>query len=469
MKGNKIGIFAIVAALASFQAVAAARLPSVSLERGPVSAKELFGVKTIMSKETPATASARSVTSRPAPRPIQQPQNNQSADVLLPRRPNSELWVSGQRQQGDFESRPPQQLPPTRPAAAPTAIRMPQAHEFVRLHDDFELPEESLLGTPAPRIARAATMPEVLPPDPLPVPIIRQAQVQQPTRVAQRPAVRPAHNRQAQLDNAIAKMIENKNNERAAARVAAPRPQPVREQVISAAPTPNVGATLTARTAEPSQDQRQRVLETKPVVRVAPREEFALKNPEPQNINQLSPRALKQAFQKAYISENRHLSTFSPMDDFDMASDNWEVTVREGFVGNQSINASAAQPRTLEIRMSFANNDSALTQDNFNILSEYAAMVANNPKRAIQISVSEDAVRNTDAKRLAARRLAIINQVLIDSGVHESRIIPVLSERTDGTFVLRIISTDQFQILRQTERDQFGDRRSQTTTRSMTW
>jgi hypothetical protein len=306
------------------------------------------------------------------------------------------------------------------------------------------------------------------------------AKVEKP-KTAPRPVARANGSRKAQLDDAIAKMIEQKNQQKAErARSAVDRFATnvqsnqqeyamIRNSQISSTPValkfdPAEGPGLASR-----QIEEQKVLERKPIVKVSSND-FALKNPEEIPLNRLSPRELKQAFYKSYLSENKHLSAYSVSDDFDMASsDNWEIVSAEGFVGDQSISSNASQPRTLEVRMSFTEDDSALSRDNFNLLSEYASMIANNPKRAIQISVSEDAVKNADSKRLTARRLAIINQVLIDSGVSESRIIPVLVNRDDGSFVLRVISTDQFKVLRQTERDMFGDKKSQTTTRSLSW
>ncbi|MDR0449045.1 MAG: hypothetical protein LBG89_01105 [Rickettsiales bacterium] len=427
MKGNSIGIFAVLAALISHNAAAAAQLPSVSYERGSVSAKELFGAqKTILAKPAPAFAKAS------AGKPASTPKYSGANEVLVPRRPNSELWANTGKKPETYSEQ---------------KIRMPRAGEIVRLDaEEFSLPEEYIDKS---KIAYA--------PEP-----VRQAPKQSNAE------------RKAQIDNSIARMIEQKNRQQKASRAKsavekfsnninnAGIPRSSRgmsddKQFAVAAPEP-VPAFANAPADRPAR-----------IIARNTTDEFAPKDTGEVPMNRLSPRELKQAFYKSYISENKHLSAYSNEDFDSLSSDNWEIVTQEGFVGDNSINANASMPKTLEIRMSFADNDSALTKDNFNLLSEYASMIANNPKRAIQISVSEDAVSNTEAKRLAARRLAIINQVLIDSGVHESRIIPVLVDRADGSFVLRVISTDQFKVLRQTERDMFGDRKSQSTTRSLSW
>ena len=76
---------------------------------------------------------------------------------------------------------------------------------------------------------------------------------------------------------------------------------------------------------------------------------------------------------------------------------------------------------------------------------------------------------NKDARKLAARRLAIIEQVLRDTGVSEQRIVPVLSARDDEGFVLRIISNEQYETLTRQKRNMFGDKVSSKTYKSMTW
>ena len=65
--------------------------------------------------------------------------------------------------------------------------------------------------------------------------------------------------------------------------------------------------------------------------------------------------------------------------------------------------------------------------------------------------------------------MAIIEQVLRDTGVAEQRILPVLTSRNDDGFVLRIISNDQFETLTQQQRNIFGDSVNRKTYKSMTW
>ena len=103
------------------------------------------------------------------------------------------------------------------------------------------------------------------------------------------------------------------------------------------------------------------------------------------------------------------------------------------------------------------------------IASETASIVVNNPKRAIQIAIPESATQNKDARKLAARRLAIVEQVLRDTGIADRRIVPVLSQRSDDVFVLRVISGDVFESLTEQKRNMFGDNVSKRTYKSMSW
>jgi hypothetical protein len=192
-----------------------------------------------------------------------------------------------------------------------------------------------------------------------------------------------------------------------------------------------------------------------------------VKSSDNDDLKKLSPAELKKAFKKTYLSTNKHLSTYKIDERFDVVSD--MTTSMEGFSAQSDISENGGV-RPLEIKIGFAGEDAALSRDNFTLLSEYAGIVVSNPKRAVQISIPERATRSFDDRRLAARRLAIVEQVLKDTGVTDARIMPVLSNRNDDSFVLRVISADQFQTLTQQKRDMFGDTVGKTKTyKSMSW
>ncbi|MBR5904036.1 MAG: hypothetical protein IKZ49_00705 [Alphaproteobacteria bacterium] len=184
-------------------------------------------------------------------------------------------------------------------------------------------------------------------------------------------------------------------------------------------------------------------------------------------MSKMSPNELKKAFKKTYLSENKHLSTYQIDDRFDVASD--MSSDIEGFSAQRDLSENSGGVRPLEIKISFLNGDSGLSRENYTLLSETASIVVNNPKRAIQVAIPESATYTKEARKLAARRLAIVEQVLRDTGVAEQRIVPVLSQRDDDVFVLRVISGELFNTLTQQKRNMFGDEVSNKSYKSMSW
>ena len=182
------------------------------------------------------------------------------------------------------------------------------------------------------------------------------------------------------------------------------------------------------------------------------------------NMSSMSPSELKKAFKRTYLSENKHLSTYKVEDKFDVVSD----LSKEGFSSTKDLSESSGI-RPLEIKIGFLGNDSSLSRDNYNLLSEYASIVVSNPKRAVQVSIPEQLTRSLDGRKIAAKRLVIVEQVLKDIGISEQRIIPVLSQRNDDSFVLRVISSDQYETLTQQKRDMFGDQVSSKAYKSLSW
>lgn len=184
------------------------------------------------------------------------------------------------------------------------------------------------------------------------------------------------------------------------------------------------------------------------------------------DMTNLNPSELRQAFRKTFLSENKHLSTYSMDSRFDVASD-MSANV-EGFTARRDLSETGGI-RPLEVKIRFRNEDSALSRDNYNLLSEYAGIVMNNPTRAIQVAIPQNATTNSDDRKLAARRLAIVEQVLRDNGVSEERVLPVLSQRDEDVFVLRIISLEQYETLTKQQRNMFGDTVNKKTYKSMAW
>lgn len=403
------------------------RLPVVNVASAGVSARAAFGepvyqsapvstgavTKTHVATTQKSNTQTRTVASRTAKPAVDKGERiAKVVDVLIPHRPSSDLW-----------------------ARADAPLRMPTPDEFSVMRSDFNLPEESLDVSMTPRtvVARAAE------------PVSKQEAMDE-------------------IDNQIAKLIELQRR--------------ADESVVSAQPSQIVSAPIANNNVvarETKSDESTPVKLSRLVVPMDAPDVVVRtveKNTSPtiaavrNDMTKMSPSELRRAFRKTFLSENKHLSTFAIDDRFDVASD--MSSNIEGFTAVRDL-SEAGGIRPLEIKIRFRNDDSALSRDNYTLLTEYASIVVSNPKRAIQVGIPESATTNSDDRKLAARRLAIIEQVLRDTGVAEYRILPVLTSRNDDGFVLRIISGDQFETLTQQQRNIFGDSVNKKTYKSMSW
>lgn len=474
MRRITVSVLSILIGLPAF---GGSRLPVVNIGSAGVSARAAFGdvpnnaptpKPVAMEKTNIAAGNSRTVVARRAA-PAKQSANINNAraatrntsidsggqiaalDVLSPRRPSSDLW-----------------------AKSDAPLRMPLPDEISVVRADFDLPEESL-DTPQTYAADTSR-------------VTNRANVEPQKIAAHTPrAANVARTENAQsnlsaLDTEIARLVELQR--RADASVVAPRENVVANAAASDAinitSPAHASASAGRVTGRPDMDTSDAIANNAPVVHrmVVPMADDDVvvraveKNTSPRiaavrdDMTSLSPSELRKAFRKTYLSENKHLSTYQIDERFDVASDISSSV--EGFTARRDLSEGSGV-RPLEIKIRFRGDDSALSRDNYNLLTEYAGIVVNNPKRAIQIAIPQQATVNMDDRKLAARRLAIVEQVLRDTGVSESRIMPVLSQRDEEGFVLRIISGDQYETLSRQKRDMFGDTIGKKTYKSMTW
>ena len=407
--------------------VASARMPVVNIASGAVSARSAFGEDMVKTTKKQAestrkkTVVARSAKKTIAPKQTSVDMGEQliaSNDVLRPNRPSNDLWAKS-----------------TNNNVADFALRMPRASEFSVIRSDGLLPEESL----DKRVA-------------VTTPIIETKNVAEPM---------------SEIDNQIARLNELQKRAEESVRN-------VSNRVIAApiAETKAVEPVRVAKTqtkSEPENVSLRRLvvpMDNDVIVRSVE------KNTSPRivavrdDMTKMSPAELRQAFRKTFLSENKHLSTYAIDDRFDVASD--MSSSIEGFTAQRDISEGGGI-RPLEIKIKFRNEDSALSRENYNLLTEYAGIVVSKPTRAIQLAIPENMTKTKDGRKLAARRLAIVEQVLTDNGVSQQRIVPVLSNRDEAGFVLRIISSDQYETLTKQKRDIFGDTIGNKTYKSMSW
>ncbi len=425
MRQIAVSVFTIFVVLPAW---ASARLPVVNIAAGGVSARSAFGdtitnvtpaapvsavaTPSIEKKVIARASSKKNATPRAAADITAGAQIAKNVDVLSPRRPSGDLWA--------------------RNTDAP--LRMPDASEFAVFRNDSALPEESLDVSPRGNVvANASTQSDVMPLSEFDAQIARL--------------------------NELQKRADNSVNSRsvAAAKPADITVRSMRPVVDAAAVTVPAPVKLSRMVVPMADDVVVRAVEKSESPRI-----IAVRD----DMTKMSPTELRRAFRKTFLSENKHLSTYQIDDRFDVASD--MTASSEGFTARRDL-SEVGGIRPLEIKIKFRDEDSALSRDNYNLLSEYAGIVLANPTRAVQVGIPQSVANNADARKLAARRLAIVEQVLRDSGVSEQRIMPVLSQRNDEGFVLRMISNDQYETLTQKRRDIFGDTVSKKTYKSMSW
>lgn len=428
---SALSLFIVMPALAN------ARLPVVNIASGGVSARSAFGEdivsqpqKTRVASATnkPASTRTKKIVARNAipagitPMVDSGEQLVVSNDVLTPRRPSNDLWAKND-----------------------SALRMPSPNEFSVMRSDDLLPEESL----DTQLAKTSAHVESVVKESAPAMSEIDGQIARLVELQRRAdeSVRTVSSR------VIAKPIATETVERIEpVKVADTRPTKI------AANDDNKGITLRRLVVPMESDDV--------VVRSVEKTKSPLIANVRDDMTKMSPSELRRAFRKTFLSENKHLSTFQIDDRFDVASD--MSSSIEGFTAKQDL-SEAGGIRPLEIKIKFRNDDSALSRENYTLLTEYAGIVVNKPTRAVQIAIPQYMTESKDARKLAARRLAIIEQVLTDNGVAQQRVVPVLSQREEPGFVLRIISSDQYETLTQQKRNIFGDTVGKKTYKSMSW
>lgn len=399
----RISILPMFSLIFAGSAFAGAALPSVNVSRS-VSARAMYGEAPV-AENLSAQKTSEIIARADAPKTSKL---ISAGDVLSPRRPNENLWAQ--------------------PKDAP--LRMPRNDEFAMLDEKVSLAEESL--------DFKDSQPDKIS---LQIPVA----IRSPRKAVEKITEKSID------DDAVAKAYD-------AGRIAE------LQRIADKALTPRSVESKTRKLVVSMDDAPRAAVASVRSTKASPmvEEEFAYKNPDDMPLTKLSPMQLKRAFKKTYVSENKHLSAYRVDEKFDAASDENPDTTIQGFDSVPDL-SERSDIRPLEIKISFQDSDSALSRDNYMLLSEYAGIVVSNPKRAIQVSIPEHATRSFDGRKLAAKRLAIIEQVLRDTGVPDQKIVPVLADRSDESLVLRVISSDMFQSLTQQI-----DKKSKTT-KSLAW
>lgn len=391
----------ILSVLVVMPTVAVARLPVVNIASAGVSARSAFGEEVTKTNTKAAESTrTRSVVARTIQKPITATPVDTGEQLLTV----NDVLVP-QRPSGDLWAKNDTNQ------TNEFALRMPTANEFSVIRSDSLLPEES--------IDKKIVV------EPVPAPVLASM---------------------AKDNNKIesAKTPQKRTSARNAS-----------NKTVVTARAKTQGNSAQNTTPSKNKDVIVRNVKKKNTPRIIMARD---------DMTNMNPAQLRQAFRKTFLSENKHLSTY-PAEEFDVAS-NMSATI--GRFSSQRDLSEDSSIRPLEIKIRFRNDDSALSRENYNLLMEYAGIVVRKPTRAIQLGIPKRMTKTKNGRKLAARRLAIVEQVLTDNGVSQQHIVPVLSNDTDSGLTLRIISNDQYEALSQQQRDVFGDDTGNKSSR-MSW
>ncbi len=401
--------FKFISAFAIFAVlpgISGAKLPAVDLSGGSISAASAFG-DGAQTMRGDATPTKRVVSRNMKKTNVKYTAKKSDVDILSPNLPSSNLWAENAKNND-----------------AP--LRMPFADEVAVLHNDFELPDEDLN---AKNIAKNSD-------DDF--------------------DIDAAMERMAHLDAKLAKLSELQRRANASVKTVSRR-----------AITNDESDDVKISRAVVPMDEPDVLIRSVEQHKVPSRAATTPRTEQQDSLAGLSPTELRRAFRKTFLSENKHLSALRDASGDDM--DSTIVTDMAGFTAEQNLSEMGGGIRPFEIKVGFRNSDSALSRDNYTLLTTFAGIVVNDPKRAVQILIPNDATIDADDRKLTARRLAIIEQVLRDTGIPEQRIMPVLSNREDdGALVLRNIDSTQYETLTRQQRNQFG-KTTNKVYKSMTW
>ncbi|MDW2974804.1 MAG: hypothetical protein R8M70_01975 [Alphaproteobacteria bacterium] len=393
----------ILSVLVVMPTVTMARLPVVNIASAGVSARSAFGEEVTKTYTKAAESTrTRSVVARTIQKPITATPVDTGEQLLTV----NDVLVP-QRPSGDLWAKNDTNQ------TNEFALRMPTANEFSVIRSDSLLPEESI------------DKKIVVAPAPVPAPVLASM---------------------AKNNNKIesAKTPQKRTSARNAS-----------NKTVVTAKAKTQGNSAQNTTPSKNKDVIVRNVKKKNTPRIIMARD---------DMTNMNPAQLRQAFRKTFLSENKHLSTY-PAEEFDVASN---MSATTGRFSSQRDLSEDSSIRPLEIKIRFRNDDSALSRENYNLLMEYAGIVVRKPTRAIQLGIPKRMTKTKNGRKLAARRLAIVEQVLTDNGVSQQHIVPVLSNDTDSGLTLRIISNDQYEALSQQQRDVFGDDTGNKTSR-MSW
>ena len=124
----------------------------------------------------------------------------------------------------------------------------------------------------------------------------------------------------------------------------------------------------------------------------------------------------------------------------------------------------------LQMKIDFQEGSSAVSGESVNLIRSFAQIATEQPTNSIEITIPQSVRNNPKKKKLIARRLSIVSNVLRNAGISDRQIKPVLSDREEDSFVFRVVSNDKYGTLRISKGvDMFGEEENVKEYNIMKW
>ena len=130
----------------------------------------------------------------------------------------------------------------------------------------------------------------------------------------------------------------------------------------------------------------------------------------------------------------------------------------------------AGTREVLNMKISFQEGSSAVSGESVNLIRSFAQIATEQPTNSIEITIPESVMSNPKKKKLTARRLSIVSNILRNAGISDKQILPVLSNRDEDSFAFRVVSNDAYTKLRISKgTDMFGEEENVKEYNIMKW
>ncbi len=130
----------------------------------------------------------------------------------------------------------------------------------------------------------------------------------------------------------------------------------------------------------------------------------------------------------------------------------------------------AGTREVLEMKIDFQDGSSAVSGESVNLIRSFAQVATDQPTNSIEITIPESVMSDIKKKKLTARRLSIVSNILRNAGISDKQIKPVLSNRDEDSFAFRIISNDEYTTFRVSKGvDMFGEEENVKEYNVMKW